>query len=114
MIFSLSRLNNLGIDGEERGRGSISSVDDHLSDWAGGYGDKSCRVEMAERTNDTMTLIELAQKLTDLRNNELARGIDLAGVECWADSDSEGYRFKVNQVFVKKYAGQARIILQGD
>lgn len=61
-----------------------------------------------------MTLIEVVDALKGIRNNELAKGIDLADVEVWADSDSEGYRFKVEKAFVKRYAGTTRIILQGD
>lgn len=61
-----------------------------------------------------MTLLEVEEALHDLRSNELARGVDLKDIEVWADSDSEGYRFKVEKAFVKKYSGVSRVILQGD
>lgn len=61
-----------------------------------------------------MTLQEVMDTLTGIRLNELDKGVDLKEVEVWADSDSEGYRFKVEKAFMKRYAGTTRIILQGD
>lgn len=54
-----------------------------------------------------MTLDELIEQLREL-------AIDSGVPEVWADSASEGYRFKVESAFVKKYSGVTRVILQGD
>lgn len=54
-----------------------------------------------------MTLDDLIEQLREL-------AIDSGVPEVWADSASEGYRFKIEKAFLKKYAGTTRVILQGD